>query len=43
MKWFGLSNQRPRVDSNPFYNDYSAAWKSNNLWYPERWFGAYGY
>ena len=43
MKWFGLSNQRPRVSSDPFYHDYSAAWTANNLWYPERWVGATGY
>jgi hypothetical protein len=41
MKWFGLSNQRPRVSSDPMYVDSSAAWTSNNLSYPERWAGAY--
>jgi len=39
MKWFGLSNSRPRASSDPFHNDYSPGWFSNPGFYPYRWSG----
>jgi hypothetical protein len=39
MKWFGLSNARPRASSDPFHNDYSAGWVANPGYYPSRWNG----
>lgn len=39
MKWFGLSNSRPRASSDPFHNDYSAAWVASPGYYPARWSG----
>ena len=39
LKWFGLSNSRPRASSDPYHNDYSAGWVSNLGYYPARWNG----
>lgn len=39
MKWFGLSNARPRVSSDPWHSDYSPGWSSNNSFYPFQWNG----
>jgi hypothetical protein len=39
MKWFGFSNSRPRVGTDPFNGDYAPAWTSNNRWYPNQWSG----
>ena len=39
MKWFGLSNSRPRASSDPFHNDYSPGWVANPVCYPSRWNG----
>jgi hypothetical protein len=39
MKWFGLSNSRPRASSDPFSNDYSPQWVANPGYYPSRWNG----
>jgi hypothetical protein len=39
MRWFGLSNSRPRASSDPFHNDYSAGWVANPGYYPSRWNG----
>jgi hypothetical protein len=39
MKWFGLSNSRPRASSDPFHTDYSPGWVSNPGYYPSRWNG----
>ena len=39
MRWFGLSNSRPRASSDPFNNDYSPGWVSNPGYYPYRWNG----
>jgi hypothetical protein len=41
-KWFGLSNLRPRVSSDPIHTDYSPGWTSNNSYYPSRWSGSGG-
>lgn len=40
LKWFGLSNSRPRASSDPFHNDYSPGWVANPSYYPARWSGA---
>jgi hypothetical protein len=39
MRWFGLSNSRPRACSDPFHSDYSPGWTSNPGYYPWRWNG----
>jgi hypothetical protein len=39
MRWFGLSNSRPRASSDPWNSDWSPGWASNNTWYPYRWTG----
>lgn len=39
IRWFGLSNSRPRASSDPIHGDYSPYWASNNNWYPMRWTG----
>ena len=39
MKWFGLSNSRPRASSDPFHNDYSPCWVGCPGYYPGRWNG----
>ena len=39
MKWFGLSNSRPRASSDPYHGDYSPGWVSNAGYYPWRWSG----
>jgi hypothetical protein len=37
MRWFGLSNARPRAHVDPINDDYSPGWASNHTWYPDRW------
>lgn len=39
-RWFGLSNARPQVSSDPLNGDYAPGWVSNCPWYPMRWIGA---
>ena len=39
LKWFGLSNSRPRASGDPFHGDYSPGWVSNPGYYPSRWNG----
>ena len=39
MQWFGFSNSRPSVSSDPFNGDWSPGWSSNNSSYPFRWNG----
>ncbi len=39
MKWYGLSNIRPRAGSDPFHSDYSPGWVANSGYYPWRWNG----
>jgi hypothetical protein len=39
MKWFGLSNSRPRACSDPFNSDYSPGWCANPGYFPARWNG----
>jgi hypothetical protein len=41
MRWFGLSNSRPRVSSDPL-NVYPPAWGSNTPLQPNRWSGTGG-
>jgi hypothetical protein len=40
MRWFGMSNARPRAAVDPIHGDYSPYWTSNNTFYPYRWVGA---
>ncbi len=40
MRWFGMSNSRPRASSDPFNGDYSPRWTSNHGHYPDRWMGS---
>lgn len=37
MKWYGLSNQRPRAGMDAIHSDYSAGWTSGSANYPNRW------
>lgn len=39
MKWFGMSNSRPRANSDPVHGDYSPSWVANPGYYPLRWNG----
>ncbi|HUT13859.1 MAG TPA: hypothetical protein VMY42_25445 [Thermoguttaceae bacterium] len=39
LRWFGLSNSRPRASSDPWHSDYSPSWTSNNSWFPSQWSG----
>ena len=39
MKWFGFSNSRPSVSSDPIHGDYSPMWTSSPGYYPSRWTG----
>ena len=39
MKWFGLSNQRPRANPTPWFGVYSPMWAAG-LWEPYRWVGS---
>lgn len=39
MRWFGLSNIRPRASSDPYHNDYSPGWVATPGYYPSRWNG----
>ena len=39
LKWFGMSNQRPRAGVDPQHNDYFPSWTGNNRQYPFRWMG----
>ena len=41
MRWFGLSNSRPRVSSDPLHV-YPPAWGSNTPLQPNRWQGTGG-
>jgi len=38
MRWFGFSNQRPSVISDPYHGGtWSPTWSGNNTLYPYRW------
>jgi hypothetical protein len=39
MRWFGFSNSRPRVSSDPIHGDYSPRWVANAGCFPSRWSG----
>ena len=39
MKWFGMSNQRPKAGVDPQHSDYAPFWTGNNRQYPFRWMG----
>ncbi len=38
MRWYGLSNSRPRASSDPFHGEYSPKWSASGR-YPDRWMG----
>ncbi|MGI6418415.1 MAG: hypothetical protein ACOX1P_22405 [Thermoguttaceae bacterium] len=40
QRWYGLSNSRPVVSTDPIHGEYSAAWTSGNLYHPYRWTAA---
>lgn len=37
QRWYGVSNSRPTVSTDPIHGEYSAAWASGNLYHPFRW------
>jgi len=37
LKWYGMSNQRPRASVDTLHSDYSAGWYSGSANYPLRW------
>jgi hypothetical protein len=38
-RWYGLSNSRPRMSTDPYHWVQSPYWASNNSAYPYRWQG----
>lgn len=38
-EWFGYSNSRPAVNSDPWMAGYSAHWSANNAMRPDQWIG----
>jgi len=38
MRWYGLSNSRPRASSDPFHGEYSPKWSASGR-YPDQWMG----
>jgi len=40
MRWYGMSNARPRAAVDPIDGDYSPHWTSNNTFFPNRRVGA---
>lgn len=39
LRWFGLSNSRPRANTDPMHTDYSPRWAANNAVNPDLWLG----
>jgi len=39
-RWFGISNQRPAVSTDPYNGDYAPHWVGNDPGLPNRWVGA---
>ena len=37
QRWYGQSNIRPTVGTDPVYGDWGARWTSGNLYHPSRW------
>lgn len=37
MHWYGMSNQRPRVGTDPYNSDYAPHWVSGDNLNPNRW------
>ncbi len=37
LKWYGLSNARPRMGSDFVHGDPAASWTSGHAYYPNRW------
>jgi hypothetical protein len=40
LKWYGLSNARPRMGSDFVHGDPVASWTSGHTYYPNRWTSA---
>lgn len=38
-EWFGYSNSRPAVNSDPWMAGYSAHWSANSAMRPDQWIG----
>lgn len=38
-EWFGYSNSRPAVNSDPWMAGYSARWSANSAMRPDQWIG----
>lgn|GEM_PF-706722 len=37
LKWYGISNARPRVGTDPVHGDFAPVWTSGNHYHPYRW------
>jgi len=37
MRWYGYSNMRPTVGTDPVHGDWGARWTSGNQYHPSRW------
>ena len=37
LRWYGYSNTRPRVGTDPVHGDWGARWTSGNRYHPSRW------
>jgi hypothetical protein len=38
LKWYGMSNQRPRASTDPINGDYSPKWVSGDAYHPNHWY-----
>lgn len=39
MRWFGISNARPTVGTDPWNGEYGSKWVGGNTLHPDRWNG----
>ena len=37
LRWYGFSNIRPMVGTDPVHGDWGARWTSGNRYHPSRW------
>ncbi len=37
MKWYGMSNARPRLGTDPVHGDFAPVWTSGNYYRPNQW------
>jgi hypothetical protein len=42
LKWYGMSNQRPRTGVDPINGDYAPTWVSGNVCHPNQWYSTGG-